>query len=223
MVELDGIKLENLKYKKYIKDSETLELICKNVNSTREIIAEKTGLSKQKSYDIKNELFNYYENNIPDGYEEIKKYPEYIINKNSDIRYKRTRRQLKQRDNRYGYKTVCLHSDKAGYKISKPVHRLVDEQFIDNPENKKEVNHIDGNKINNNASNLEWCTRQENSDHASRSGLRNTIRKFTKEQIIEIRNRIDNGEGFRKVGREFNSPHPVIRKIYYRETYKEIE
>lgn len=52
------------------------------------------------------------------------------------------------------------------------IHRLVAETFIKNPLNKKQVNHIDGNRKNNNVSNLEWVTASENQIHAIKTGLR---------------------------------------------------
>lgn len=70
---------------------------------------------------------------------------------------------------RFGYKRVMLYD--KGRSKNALVHRLVAEAFIDNPLKKKQVNHIDGNKINNHVSNLEWNTNSENTQHAYDSGL----------------------------------------------------
>ena len=51
------------------------------------------------------------------------------------------------------------------------IHRLMAETFIPNPENKPQINHIDGNKLNNSIDNLEWVTCAENAQHAIRTGL----------------------------------------------------
>ena len=69
-----------------------------------------------------------------------------------------------------GYLVVLLHY-RGSYK-TKAVHRLVAEAFIDNPDNLPVVNHIDGNKLNNHVSNLEWCSYAQNSSHAVRHRLR---------------------------------------------------
>ena len=66
-----------------------------------------------------------------------------------------------------GYEQIKV----AFNKTHKQIHRLVAEAFIANPENKKYVNHIDGNKLNNSVNNLEWCTNSENILHARRTGL----------------------------------------------------
>lgn len=69
-----------------------------------------------------------------------------------------------------GYKTVFPMLS-CGRKAM-IVHRLVAIQYIPNPHNLPEVNHIDGNKLNNHKDNLEWVTRSENSKHAYQKGLR---------------------------------------------------
>lgn len=67
--------------------------------------------------------------------------------------------------NREGlYYTVSLSQN--GKKKSFSIHRLVAEHFLDKPEGKAEVNHKDGNKLNNNVENLEWVSQKQNQDHA---------------------------------------------------------
>ncbi|UEL49860.1 HNH endonuclease [Terrisporobacter hibernicus] len=83
-------------------------------------------------------------------------------------------------------KHKAIFQDKNGYicvRISKDkkaknqfVHRLVAEAFIPNPQNKHQVNHIDGDKTNNNVSNLEWSTPEENIQHAYKNGLNIPLR-----------------------------------------------
>ena len=85
---------------------------------------------------------------------------------------------IKGYDNGKGYLTVDLsYKHKRGVKI----HRLVALAFVPNPNNKPQVNHIDGNKRNNEANNLEWVTNAENQLHANKLGLRCYKYKDTKE------------------------------------------
>ena len=73
-----------------------------------------------------------------------------------------------------GYLKVFLSKDSK--KSSKTIHRLVAEAFIPNLENKKTVNHIDGNKANNRVDNLEWLSNSENQKHAWRLGLKQGLK-----------------------------------------------
>lgn len=68
-----------------------------------------------------------------------------------------------------GYLKAHLCKNNKGKKAS--VHRLVAEAFIPNIENLPQVNHIDGNKLNNCVTNLEWCTQEHNIQHAYKNGL----------------------------------------------------
>lgn len=80
------------------------------------------------------------------------------------IRYHNTSwRILTPRLQHNGYLMVTLSKNNIKNQIS--VHRLVAFTFISNPENKKCVNHKDGNKQNNTLANLEWVTNRENSAH----------------------------------------------------------
>ena len=76
--------------------------------------------------------------------------------------WKGAEKQLVETDK--GYLKVRLYMNNKS--VTREVQRFVAEAFIPNPENKEQVNHIDGNKQNNNVSNLEWVTPQENTIHS---------------------------------------------------------
>lgn len=95
---------------------------------------------------------------------------------------------IKTRISKNGYVMVTL-SNKSKTKHLY-VHRLVAEAFIPNPDNKREVNHKDTNKLNNNVNNLEWTTSSENKIHAHKNGLMDNkyvgAEKRAKKQRIPI-------------------------------------
>lgn len=97
------------------------------------------------------------------------------------------------------------------------IHRLVAEKFIPNPDNKPQVNHIDGNKQNNRADNLEWVTNAENQHHAAIMGLKRSGEdcpnaKLTAEQVLLIRENPD-GLSLRQLAKKFGVDQTVIRNI----------
>ena len=87
----------------------------------------------------------------------------YEVSNFGKIRNKKTRRILKPYITEFGYFVIALYNGGDIKKIR--LHRLVAEVFIPNPENKTQVNHIDGNKTNNRVSNLEWVNQSENIRH----------------------------------------------------------
>ena len=75
---------------------------------------------------------------------------------------------LKPYTDKDGYLAVKLYKDRKCF--NKRVNRLVAEVFIENPEGKTHVNHIDFDRTNNNVDNLEWCSPKENVQHSSKEG-----------------------------------------------------
>ena len=98
---------------------------------------------------------------------DVKDNPAYEVSNLGNVRKKSNGQLLRTSLNRKGgYERVAMNG------THKYVHRLVADSFYDGDHSNMDVNHIDGNKLNNNVSNLEWCTRQENIKHAFINGLK---------------------------------------------------
>lgn len=137
------------------------------------------------------------------------------------------KREIKVRIGWGGYYNVALSLD--GKKKTYPIHRLVAQAFIPNPLNKSQVNHIDGNKGNNNVDNLEWVTGSENVAHAFRTGLRKTVvgnHKLSEDDVRYIRKKYKNRTCYRwgkkELAKELGISTSTIDFVLKGITWKEV-
>ena len=98
-------------------------------------------------------------------YKDIDGFEGYQVTSWGRIFSKKQNEFLRPMPHEKGYLRVDLY-DGEGNKYHKKVHRLVAEAFIPNPDEKPQVNHIDGNNQNNSVTNLEWVTNAENCEKA---------------------------------------------------------
>ena len=125
----------------------------------------------------------------------------------------------------HGYYCAALRKEGKTHRVL--LHRLVAMAFIPNPENKRCINHIDGNKTNNSISNLEWCTHSENLFHGYKIGLTpkgedHHNSKLTDAQVLEIRGAIKMGITQRNLATEYRVCQKVIWSIATRKSWKHI-
>jgi len=97
-------------------------------------------------------------------YKEIKDFPNYCVSNLGNVKNNNTNKILKQRIKKNGYLEVQLSKLNKSY--HKYIHRLVIDTFLDNNDNKKCVDHINGNKIDNNLKNLRWATHKQNGQNS---------------------------------------------------------
>ena len=135
---------------------------------------------------------------------------------------------MKQAIKSNGYKFIGLRKPR-NKKIFKHVHRLVASAFIENLENKKTVNHIDCNKLNNNVNNLEWCTQKENIAHARKNNLYHDYgsssvkAKLCDEEVKKIRKLYDDKiKTISQLTIDFNVCNETIRRVVNRISYTNI-
>ena len=135
----------------------------------------------------------------------------------TDGRYQKERLRISEVDRR-GYEFVLLFDGDKYHRFS--VHVLVANAFIPNPKGKPQVNHIDGNKLNNNVENLEWATASENQIHALKMGLSHPARGFDKpntvlseKDVIDIREYRKNGMTLNEIASMYNISFGYVSRI----------
>ena len=100
-----------------------------------------------------------------------------------------------------GYYHVDIQEFGKATKVA--LHRLLAIQYLPNPNNKRTVNHIDGNKLNNNLSNLEWATDSENVQHAHNTGLQPDQSNHSIDFYIDVlKTRFFNGESITSIAKD---------------------
>lgn len=127
-------------------------------------------------------------------------------------------RILKNSKDKYGYHRVVIK--RKGYFL----HRLVAIAFISNPENKLEINHINGIKVDNRVNNLEWATHKENMRHAlenklnaNHRGINNKYYQSTimsEDEVIEAKKIYNNDNtSFKKLSEKYNVSKSTIMRV----------
>ena len=157
---------------------------------------------------------------------QILNYPNYIADTNGFIINKKGN-ILKESFVSTGYKQVTLCNN--GKLRNVLVHRIIAETFLENKENKPQVNHINGNKNDNRLVNIEWNTRSENQLHSIRAGLRsakgekNSQSKLTETAVREI---FADNRAYSLIAKDYNVSVPTIcsikkRKLWVHVSYNE--
>lgn len=157
----------------------------------------------------------------------------YQVSNHGNILSVKRNKCRKIRKDKWGYSIIDLNKDSGQRRFF--IHRLVAEAFIPNPGNLAEVNHIDGNKQNNRAENLEWCNHYTNIHHAFATGLmphplkprkgkRTRGTKLTERQVEEIRSQYIHGDlmfGCKPLARRHGVTPTTIRQIIRQEIWRE--
>ena len=133
-------------------------------------------------------------------------------------------KELKTNSNGTGYSKITIHYNNKHYNFW--IHILVANAFIHKPKNKTDVNHKDGNKLNNYVWNLEWLTRKENVQHAEKNGLthhnygENNHSKISEATAIEICESIINNEPPKIIRDKFKISKNMFQSILHQRKWK---
>lgn len=151
----------------------------------------------------------------------IADFPLYEVSTKGRIRKSTTKRIKKPEISKTGYPTIRLSYGVAKKGKHFNIHTLVATAFLDNPNNYPCVNHIDGNKTNNDVTNLEWCSYSRNNKHAYDTGLKKPYQTIiTPDQRVDVINMMKNGVKVKDIAKLFKVTESciyMIRRRYFRE------
>ena len=165
---------------------------------------------------------------------EVEGFEDYTIDTDGNVYSKRSNKYLKPQTDKYGYYKLGLRQNKKQRFFF--LHRLIAQAFIPNPNNYPVVNHIDGNKKNNSIENLEWCTYQENTNHAYRTGIfkakgavhigeKNPNKKLTEQDVLDILKLKKEGLQLKNVYEKYKEKIKLkgFKQVWYRDTWKYLD
>ncbi|AIW03523.1 HNH endonuclease [Bacillus phage Moonbeam] len=175
---------------------------------------------------VKEKAFIEIKGTTPAEVKRLSNESDYVLSSKGDI-WKLTNngyRKLKGKVNKTGYHVIYISpSDPAIPFAGKNggeyyVHRVVATLFIANPNNLPVVNHLDGNPINNDFSNLEWCTQKRNAQHACDTGLspigdKLPQSKLTAEKVKVIKDRLHKGEPITSIAEDYGVHRETVGAI----------
>ena len=158
-------------------------------------------------------------------FQQLKEDSRFEISQSGIIRNVKTKYIKSQYISDTGYYMITISKNNK----SKPyrVHRLLANNFIKNPKKLKEVNHIDGNKLNNDLSNLEWVSHFGNMQHAfstglaNNTGIKNGMSKLNEIKVREIKELLKQGISQYKIAKKYNVSRSAILKIHLNKTWKQ--
>jgi hypothetical protein len=152
---------------------------------------------------------------------EVENYKGYFITETGKVWSSKTNRFLKTFVNRKGYLLVKLVNSREDQKTIS-VHRLVAQHYLTERGSGTQVNHIDGNKLNNSKGNLEWISCLDNVRHSwaiglhtndLRKGTNNKQSKLNDEAVLDIRLRLQNGEKLKEIACDYRVDISLISLI----------
>ena len=128
---------------------------------------------------------------------EIINYPNYSIDVQGNVYNTTKNTKLSVRTSNSGYYTVSLWKNNKSTIVY--IHRLLAIHYISNPNNYEQVNHINGDKLDNSIDNLEWCTRSYNAKHAIENGLKVYTNRLTKDEFVSILYKVLQGMSYKDI------------------------